>query len=143
MNAIVKDLEQALRETTLGEWLPTKAGDCELCGRWDTALIQGIGACCRTRRRGPARQARCALPCNEHMFGVLTRLQAAVLMLDEQLAIVARIEIGDGEPTIHLQQAPRPGVVTGVCELVRMVDGQRQTFCRASFMGLTVEWLTL
>lgn len=148
MNAIVKELEQALQETTLGEWLPVKAGDCELCGRWDTALIQGVGICCRAVGEPrssvvPLSRARCALPCNEHMFSMLARLQAAVLLLDELHAIVARIELSSGEPTIHLQQPLPVGAAGGVYELVRTVEGAREKYCRARFAGCTLEWRVL
>lgn len=87
--------------------------------------------------------AQCALPCNEHMFRMLTQLQSAVLVLDELLAVVARIELGDGEPTIHLQQPPREGAVSGICELVRIEAGERVVVKRARFVGCTVEWRSL
>lgn len=34
-----------------------KSGTCDLCGRWDSHLLEGVGACCRESMDGPREQA--------------------------------------------------------------------------------------
>lgn len=132
MNAIARELEVALQATN-----PEEA-------RIEVQATENVPMPAFAQLDLPSfLRPRCALPCNEHLFKQLANAQAALIVLDELLAVVMRIELVDAEPTIYLQQPPRSGSVTGVCELVRIENGERAIIKRARFMGCTLEWSSL
>ncbi len=141
--------KRAELEVLLGRPLARREGECDLCGRWDTSLAAGVGACCRNNAlvrptekplRGVGRKR--FLPCNAHLWDQLARAQAAMVDLDDQSCLVAHIELGGPEPVLSLARAPGEGVVASRHELVRTGDDHEpQRIGRAEFRGCLLEWL--
>lgn len=116
------------------------AGDCELCGRWDSALSTGVCADC-AQRHGVVP----LFPAHQHLWQLTMDALEALLVLNESGGIVAGIEVGGHCVLVRLTRAPRPGQLSGVHEVCARECGQpvrlgRSVLAIAGRKTVVCEW---
>lgn len=142
------DLDSAM--AALRGSLPAASGECELCGRWSTDCIDGIGFCCRHRYALDDALPRYGAPAklrfdyNEAQFQQLLHLASMVIRLDELGVVAVRVETGRDTPTIQtLQALPKPHGA-GRHLFMRPADNgllvPMQKWMRCAWHSVLIEW---
>lgn len=126
-------------------------GNCELCGVWDSTLIDAVCSRCRTLynlegvmpSQLPEAERRFQFPCNEYSFGTLLNVAAVVTQLDEAGCGVVKVTVTQETPVIQILHPLPEGLGTERYSGWRKRPHNRLVECgNAKLDGCHIEWET-
>lgn len=93
-------------------------------------------------KRVPLRGTHLMQP-NERVWQALCRVQAVLLMLNDEGCLIDRVEIESNarHPVIHLLREPPEGAIASHCELYRGIGDSQVRVARADVFDCKVEWI--